>query len=74
MPRFDGTGPEGKGSKTGRGLGNCNTDKKVSSDTNNTTDQNKVDNNNETNFNFGRGCRGGGRRASGFGRRNGRNF
>jgi len=23
MPRFDGTGPEGKGSKTGRGLGNC---------------------------------------------------
>ena len=23
MPRFDGTGPEGKGSGTGRGLGNC---------------------------------------------------
>ena len=23
MPRFDKTGPEGKGSKTGRGLGNC---------------------------------------------------
>lgn len=23
MPRFDGTGPEGKGSKTGRGAGNC---------------------------------------------------
>jgi len=23
MPRFDGTGPEGKGPRTGRGLGNC---------------------------------------------------
>ena len=27
MPRLDGTGPEGKGSMTGRGLGNCNTSK-----------------------------------------------
>jgi len=24
MPRFDGTGPEGQGKLTGRGLGNCN--------------------------------------------------
>ena len=24
MPRLDGTGPNGEGSKTGRGLGNCN--------------------------------------------------
>ncbi len=24
MPGFDGTGPEGRGSMTGRGLGNCN--------------------------------------------------
>jgi len=24
MPRLDKTGPEGKGPKTGRGLGNCN--------------------------------------------------
>jgi hypothetical protein len=35
MPNFDKTGPEGKGSLTGRGLGDCdakNTDKKVSSD------------------------------------------
>lgn len=24
MPRFDGTGPDGKGKKTGRGLGTCN--------------------------------------------------
>lgn len=23
MPRRDGTGPQGKGAKTGRGLGNC---------------------------------------------------
>ncbi len=23
MPRFDGTGPEGKGPRTGRGAGNC---------------------------------------------------
>ena len=26
MPRLDGTGPNGEGSKTGRGLGNCNPD------------------------------------------------
>jgi len=25
MPGYDGTGPEGKGSRTGRGLGNCKT-------------------------------------------------
>ncbi len=25
MPRFDGTGPQGKGPMTGRGLGHCNT-------------------------------------------------
>lgn len=24
MPRRDGTGPNGRGPKTGRGLGNCN--------------------------------------------------
>ena len=24
MPRLDGTGPNGEGSKTGRGLGDCN--------------------------------------------------
>lgn len=23
MPRFDGTGPEGRGPRTGRGLGKC---------------------------------------------------
>ena len=26
MPRLDGTGPEGKGPKTGRGMGNCRSD------------------------------------------------
>ena len=26
MPRGDGTGPEGKGPMTGRGLGNCSND------------------------------------------------
>jgi hypothetical protein len=26
MPRRDGTGPDGQGSKTGRGLGKCNPD------------------------------------------------
>lgn len=32
MPRFNGTGPEGKGAKTGRGLGKCKTDKKQMSE------------------------------------------
>lgn len=37
MPRFDRTGPEGKGSQTGRGLGKCNpnpqeTDKQIPSE------------------------------------------
>lgn len=27
MPGFDNTGPEGKGSRTGRGLGKCNPNK-----------------------------------------------
>ena len=27
MPRRDGTGPEGKGSLTGRGLGDCNSER-----------------------------------------------
>ncbi|MBN2165446.1 MAG: DUF5320 domain-containing protein [Marinilabiliaceae bacterium] len=33
MPGFDRTGPEGKGSRTGRGLGKCNPDNNVSTDT-----------------------------------------
>ena len=30
MPRMDGTGPSGKGSMTGRGMGKCNPDNKNS--------------------------------------------
>ena len=30
MPGFDRTGPDGKGSRTGRELGKCNTDKEKS--------------------------------------------
>lgn len=29
MPRLDGTGPEGKGPMTGRGLGKCNPNNKT---------------------------------------------
>ncbi len=32
MPRFDRTGPEGKGAKTGRGMGKCNPDNKRQAD------------------------------------------
>lgn len=34
MPQFDRTGPEGKGSKTGRGLGKCNDAKRTEGDNN----------------------------------------
>jgi len=33
MPRRDGTGPEGKGPKTGRGLGNCGDNFKIDPNT-----------------------------------------
>lgn len=39
MPRFDKTGPEGKGPKTGRGRGNCDDEKST---------QNKSDQKNES--------------------------
>jgi len=29
MPRKDGTGPEGKGPRTGRGLGDCSNDEEI---------------------------------------------
>ncbi len=32
MPRFDKTGPQGKGPKTGRGTGPCNEDQSKSTD------------------------------------------
>ena len=68
MANFDGKGPRGQGSKTGRGLGNCNT-----TDTNKNLDN--MNNNEMMNmfqqfFNmFGRGRRTG--RGNGFGHRNG---
>jgi len=34
MPNFDRRGPEGKGSRTGRGLGKCNDDNSQNSDDN----------------------------------------
>ena len=33
MPGFDGTGPLGKGQKTGRGLGNCTLDRAIPRET-----------------------------------------
>ncbi len=55
MPRFDGSGPNGQGSMTGRGMGKCVSEENV-------REQNDVDR--------GRGffCRRG--RGMGFGRRN----
>lgn len=38
MPRFDSTGPEGKGSKTGRRLGKCKPNLQQSENQNNTED------------------------------------
>lgn len=32
MPNRDGTGPNGEGPRTGRGLGNCKSDNKVAVD------------------------------------------
>lgn len=29
MPRLDGTGPEGKGPKTGRGVGDCDSEEEL---------------------------------------------
>jgi hypothetical protein len=40
MPRFDGTGPQGKGSMTGRGMGRCTPQ---NTDPQNTTPQNVQD-------------------------------
>lgn len=60
MPAKDGTGPEGKGPRTGRGLGNCNKDNSQAP---------------EGNLGFGRGCRRGlGQgRGRGLGQGRGRN-
>lgn len=42
MPRLDGTGPQGEGPKTGRGLGNCRTINKNITDSNKVNDGNTV--------------------------------
>jgi len=33
MPNFDKTGPMGKGTQTGRGMGNCNTENSIKEET-----------------------------------------
>jgi hypothetical protein len=38
MPRFDSTGPEGNGSRTGRGLGKCKPNSQQSESQNNPED------------------------------------
>ena len=61
MPGLDKTGPEGKGSKTGRGLGNCGGKTKSSNVKNEESD-------NETNGKIKRRLRMG-RKGGGFGNR-----
>ena len=51
MPRRDGTGPMGEGSKTGRGLGVCNTAEMTAN-----TSEKGI-----TGFGSGKGCRRGGK-------------
>lgn len=58
MPRLNGTGPEGKGSMTGRGMGNCQPN----------NDNSKED----ENIGFGRGFGRGRGMRKGFGCRQGR--
>lgn len=53
MPRLDGTGPEGKGPKTGRGLGDCDSKETVKTE-NPTTNADAPKNKNATRRPFGR--------------------
>lgn len=55
MPRRDGTGPMGEGSKTGRGLGICNTAEMPTN-----TSANGISNFGDG-FGSGKGCRRGGK-------------
>ena len=74
MPGFNGTGPEGRGSRTGRGEGKCSPKSKKD-----TKEINDIDESGEL-LGVGRGgrprgggrghCYGGGRRRRGWGRRN----
>jgi hypothetical protein len=68
MPGFDGTGPEGRGPRTGRGLGKCNPD-----NTNPNTDV--AENDDFPPYGRGRGYgRGNGRGPAGRGRGRGFGF
>jgi hypothetical protein len=68
MPGFDGTGPEGRGPRTGRGLGKCNPD-----NTNPNTDT--AENDDFPPYGRGRGYgRGNGRGPAGRGRGRGFGF
>ncbi len=72
MPRFNGLGPNGQGSMTGRGLGPCNKENKT---TEIKDDNNNNDNNDMMAQRFFAGPRGMGRRSCGMGRgRGGRGF
>ncbi len=66
MPRLDGTGPLSEGSRTGRGLGNCNTNNNEKSNNNEDIKTDDKLNNQNTIRKplYGRGL--------GLGRRNGR--
>lgn len=67
MPRRDGTGPDGQGSRTGRGLGMCGT---RGNQANNASSQN-VNNGTSSFWGFGRGLARGLGRAFGRGSRRG---
>lgn len=66
MPRRDGTGPEGQGSRTGRGMGNCTPDTNTPQDDQNMGIGKRIANGVGRMFQGGggrgRGNRGGGRR------------
>ena len=70
MPGLDRTGPEGTGSRTGRGLGKCNPESQSKG-----TDTTSNDDPDERGFRrgFGRGRAQGGSKFRGGGRRFGRN-
>lgn len=66
MPNFDGTGPQGQGSMTGRRRGRCKNNK----DTENMNNENQLVENNEVDKAQGRGLRKrNGRKGTGSGRR-----
>ncbi len=64
MPRYDRTGPDGQGAKTGRGMGRCNPDNKRQTD----NDLDLETRNSRRGFSRGRGLGKGLGRAFGRGR------